>query len=259
MGGPTVLLARAPPTDPRVAKLLERRAQFLSFVERRVGSRELAEEILQEAFVRGLGGAAGVRGDEAVVPWFYRLLRNAIVDAHRRRVAREKGAAALASEAAVLDAGDEEMPRAQICTCVSLPRDGAQAPSTPRPSGLVDLDGGSVAELADRAGIHAERTPPCSPAPGATSPGSRAPARRAGACADGTGVEIAGASGERWPRGTLSRSGGPGADQGERARARARERAWAPGTGTEARAWAPKRMGIIHSFSATGGLRARPP
>ena len=71
--------------------LVANHRQFLTFLERRVGSREDAEEILQDAFVRGFEHAAEIRNEERVVAWFYRVLRNAVVDRHRRRARDHKG------------------------------------------------------------------------------------------------------------------------------------------------------------------------
>ena len=75
-----------PPPDPAVmAALLENHRQFLAFLQKRVGSRADAEDILQDAFVRGLARAADIRDGERAVAWFYRLLRNAVVDHWRAR------------------------------------------------------------------------------------------------------------------------------------------------------------------------------
>jgi RNA polymerase sigma-70 factor (ECF subfamily) len=68
-----------------VAVLVENHRRFLEFLVRRVGSRETAEDILQEAFVRGLSRAGQLRDRESAVAWFYRSLRNALVDHWRRR------------------------------------------------------------------------------------------------------------------------------------------------------------------------------
>src|SRR5262245_36920090 len=67
-----------------VAQLVSAHSAFLGFLERRVESREAAEDILQTAFVRGLERGADV-DDEKVVAWFYRVLRNAVIDHYRRR------------------------------------------------------------------------------------------------------------------------------------------------------------------------------
>jgi DNA-directed RNA polymerase specialized sigma24 family protein len=47
-------------------RLLAARQKFLSFVEKRVGSKADAEDILQAAFVRGIE-RGGLRDDESVV------------------------------------------------------------------------------------------------------------------------------------------------------------------------------------------------
>lgn len=63
--------------------LLANHRRFLGFLEARVGNRHDAEEILQNAFVRSLQKADEIRDPENAVAWFYRLLRNAVVDHYR--------------------------------------------------------------------------------------------------------------------------------------------------------------------------------
>src|SRR5688572_24291795 len=69
------------PTPAVVATLVANHREFLAFVQRRVGDRAQAEEILQEAFVRSIAKADTIR--DSAVAWFYRVLRNAIID-HQR-------------------------------------------------------------------------------------------------------------------------------------------------------------------------------
>jgi RNA polymerase sigma-70 factor (ECF subfamily) len=68
--------------------------------------------------VRGLsrGDGARLRDDESAVAWFYRLLRNALVDRARRASAERRGLARLAEEAPEA-ANDPELV-AIICACV---------------------------------------------------------------------------------------------------------------------------------------------
>lgn len=91
---------------------------FLSFLERRVGDRALAEDILQDAFAKVVARPAQAPTDEALVPWFYRTLRNAAIDQFRRR-----GAADRAYEAFARELDTEEAPadtlKTEICACVS--------------------------------------------------------------------------------------------------------------------------------------------
>lgn len=100
-----------------VAVLLENHRAFLRYLERRVGDRALAEDILQDAFTRNLGKFAAV-GEEAVVPWFYRTLRNAAIDQYRRRGAADRALEAFAKE---LEAHDAPVPdlETEICACVT--------------------------------------------------------------------------------------------------------------------------------------------
>ena len=55
-----------------IQRLVESHRQFLSFLEKRVKSRAVAEDILQSAFVRGLERGAELRDEESAVAWFYR-------------------------------------------------------------------------------------------------------------------------------------------------------------------------------------------
>src|SRR5512145_1919584 len=72
--------------DPAVVdRLVASHREFLGFLEKRVGDRAVAEDLLQQAFVRGLDRLGDLRDDESAVAWFYRLLRNAVIDHHRRR------------------------------------------------------------------------------------------------------------------------------------------------------------------------------
>ena len=56
-----------PETDTAVERLLANHRRFLDFLTARVGSREDAEEILQDAFVRSLQKAKQIRDDEKAV------------------------------------------------------------------------------------------------------------------------------------------------------------------------------------------------
>src|SRR5215510_12339488 len=73
-----------------IQRLADSHRQFLSFLEKRVESRAVAEDILQTAFVRGLERGAEVRDEESVVAWFYRVLRNAVIDHYRHRASTER-------------------------------------------------------------------------------------------------------------------------------------------------------------------------
>ena len=78
--------------------LADNRDRFLRFLEPRVGSRELAEEILHDALVRGMGHAGSLRDDESAMAWFYRLLRNTLTDHFRQQGTRQRAHDAVAAQ-----------------------------------------------------------------------------------------------------------------------------------------------------------------
>lgn len=108
--------ANAPEATPAVvAALVENHRRFLAFLERRVGSRAEAEDILQAAFVRGIEKSGSIRDAESAVAWFYRLLRNALVD-HYRRSGREHRV--FTADADEDGASYQTDIRGEICACI---------------------------------------------------------------------------------------------------------------------------------------------
>jgi RNA polymerase sigma-70 factor, ECF subfamily len=77
-------------TERLASHLLSSRGKFLDYIRRRIADPELAEDILQESLLRAIRAASSVRDDDRLVPWFRRVLQNAIVDAHRRREVERK-------------------------------------------------------------------------------------------------------------------------------------------------------------------------
>ena len=70
--------------------IFEQRKQFLGFVQRRVNDPTLAEDILQAAYMRALQHEGELERGESVAAWFYRVLRNAVIDFYRRRSSEDK-------------------------------------------------------------------------------------------------------------------------------------------------------------------------
>jgi len=104
-----------PATAQVIETLVANHREFLRFVERRVGNRALAEEIVQDAFVRSLDRGDEIR--ESVVGWFYRVLRNAVIDHQRRQAVADRRLDQFAAELAA--SGEAEQEVAQVaCACV---------------------------------------------------------------------------------------------------------------------------------------------
>ena len=101
-----------------VATLLENHRAFLQYLERRVGDRALAEDILQEGFAKVVARPEQAPADESVIPWFYRTLRNAAIDQFRRRGAADRAYEAFARELETHETPTDDM-EGEICACVS--------------------------------------------------------------------------------------------------------------------------------------------
>lgn len=137
----------------RVANVLvENHRAFLGFLERRVGDRTLAEDLLQDAFTRNLDRLSDMP-DEALVPWFYRVLRNAAIDRHRRKGAEQRALAAFAQELADAAQPDEEFHR-EICACVGRLANTLK-PEYAEVLRAVDVEETPVKAFADAAGLTA--------------------------------------------------------------------------------------------------------
>lgn len=143
----------SPSLSPKaIAQLVSGHREFLAFLERRVESREAAEDILQSAFARGLERGAGV-DDEKVVAWFYRVLRNAVIDHYRQRSSSARAVEAWGREFADRQEPDAAI-RQEICACVSGLLENLK-PEYREALRIVDLEDGKLSALAQQAGITA--------------------------------------------------------------------------------------------------------
>jgi RNA polymerase sigma factor (sigma-70 family) len=100
-----------------ISDLILQRDRFLHFVQKRVESPATAEDIIQSAYIRALEQSSNLRSEESAVAWFYRILRNAVIDHYRRRATEdrtlERWTQDLAAEAAP-DPQTEEI----VCECI---------------------------------------------------------------------------------------------------------------------------------------------
>ena len=132
-------------------RLLTRRDEFLKFIERRVDSRATAEDILQSAFVRGIEKEGALRDEERAVAWFYRLLRNAVIDHYRSKGTRSKF---LEEWPENLDVAGEpvEFVKNEICTCVTHVLEEIK-PQYVEALKVVDIQERPISDLAKHTGI----------------------------------------------------------------------------------------------------------
>jgi RNA polymerase sigma factor (sigma-70 family) len=137
------------PSADVVATLVANHRAFLAFVERRVGSRDIAEEILQNAFVKSVEKFDTVR--DTAVGWFYTVLRNAIIDHRRRKAVADKYIDSRTTDVEASDTQDAELHGA-VCKCV------AELATTLKPEYAdalrsIEVEGTSVKDYADQLGI----------------------------------------------------------------------------------------------------------
>ena len=140
-------------TTAPVETLLENHRAFLRYLERRVGDRGLAEDLLQDAFAKVVARPEQAPADESVVAWFYRTLRNAAIDQFRRRGAAARAHEAFAREIETHETPSDEM-EAEICACV------ARLAATLKPAyaealEAIDVGGLPVKAFAERNGLSA--------------------------------------------------------------------------------------------------------
>lgn len=142
--------AKRSETPEVLRALVENHRQWLAFLQRKTGDRALAEDVLQEAFARGLEKGVGIGTQESAVAWLRRLLTNAVIDHYRRRSVAHRGLEALARELGEVQPPEDV--RNAVCRCV------ANLAQTLKPSYAealrrVEVDGVTVKEYAAEAGI----------------------------------------------------------------------------------------------------------
>ena len=135
----------APETTEQLRKVLaENLAAFRGFAQRRLGDPELAADVVQDALLKALRAGEELRDTENLVAWFYRVLRNAITDLHRKKATQAKALERFAIEL-------ENSPDAQlhnvICGCIKrvLP---TLKPEYAEVVQRIDFDEQSTAEVA---------------------------------------------------------------------------------------------------------------
>jgi RNA polymerase sigma factor (sigma-70 family) len=143
--------AAGPLPQAVIYQLVANHREFLRFVERRIGNRALAEEIVQDAFVRSLDRGDEIR--ESVVGWFYRVLRNAVIDRQRRQAVADRRLDQFAAELASSAGADEELAGA-ACRCVAELA-GTLKPEYADALRRIEVEGLPVKAYADTLGISA--------------------------------------------------------------------------------------------------------
>ena len=123
---------------------------LVAYVRQRLGP-EAAEDVVQDALLRLAERAPELSDQADLTRWLWRVVRNATIDAHRRREAANRREAAWASEQpdAAMPPGDEPA----LCACYRPLLDGLEHAHAEVLR--ADLDGEDPAALAERLGVSA--------------------------------------------------------------------------------------------------------
>jgi RNA polymerase sigma-70 factor (ECF subfamily) len=133
-------------------RLLAQRPDFLSFIRARVPSSDLAEDLLQAAYVKLLSHGADLRDPSRAEAWFYRVLRNLIADHYREAaIKRSRDAGTEGLEAIPAPAVEAR----NLCPCMGRQLD-RMSPAYAEALRTVDVEEVPVGEYARLTGISAD-------------------------------------------------------------------------------------------------------
>ncbi len=138
-----------PPSFSLPAVLLNNLAAFQAFARKQLGDAELAADVVQDSLLKALKSSGDLEHEHNLRAWFYRILRNTILDLHKRRATQAKALEKFAQEMELDPALEGEQ---LVCECFrrllpSLRADYAEVLQ------LVDLDGCSHEEAATRLSV----------------------------------------------------------------------------------------------------------
>jgi len=140
------------PAPVTLEALVQNRHLFLRFLEKRVGDRATAEDILQEGFGRAAARIEDLREGDSVTAWFFRILRNAVVDHYRRHAASQRALEAFGRELEKAQPGTDV--HDAVCQCVTRLA-ATLKPEYAEALARIEIEGVSVAAFAAEQGITA--------------------------------------------------------------------------------------------------------
>ena len=155
---------RAQPTDQKKAAikmndeqqvtdaLVHQHGLFLSFLNKRLRSREEAEDILAAAYLKGMRKSASIRNREDITAWFFRLLRNVLTDHWRKQASQARAMKGYASEAKLNTPEQDVELEKNICACVKALVKTIK-PEYAEAIRKVDLGNSKIVDFARKSGI----------------------------------------------------------------------------------------------------------
>ncbi len=140
--------------DSLTETLHAQREVFKAFLAARVGSSADAEDILQNSLIKAVRHVSEIHDERKTVPWFYQILRHAVIDHYRGRDARRRHGEALGILASRLE-NDITIPPSwepHLCLCLNEIID-TLSPQHAKLLRRVDLEGQQVQATAAELGF----------------------------------------------------------------------------------------------------------
>jgi RNA polymerase sigma-70 factor (ECF subfamily) len=136
--------------DTLMQRLLAEESAFRAFLRKRLSDDALAEDLLQQSLVKAVERGHELHNHDSAVSWFYRILRNALVDYYRSHAADRRKVEGLLDE--LVASGEDKMPgldevRPALCACLA-PLVSQLRPAYADLIRRIDLEGESPAALA---------------------------------------------------------------------------------------------------------------
>lgn len=95
-------------------RLIQQQAKLLAYVSSKVGDPDLADDLFQDSLLKALQKAGDLRDEDRLIPWFYRILNNAVADHYRQREVAARYLPQLAADSA---AEPPPLEREALCQC----------------------------------------------------------------------------------------------------------------------------------------------
>lgn len=138
------------PLDELIQRLLAEQSAFRAFLRKRLSDDALIEDLLQQSLVKAVERGHELNNYDSAVSWFYRILRNAVVDFYRSHAADRRKLDGLHDE--LVTSGEDKMPgldevRPALCACLA-PLVTQLRPAYADLIRRIDLEGESPAAVA---------------------------------------------------------------------------------------------------------------
>jgi len=114
-------LAGSAALDDLTDRLLEQESAFRAFLRKRLSDDVVVEDLLQQSLMKAVERYHDLRKSDSAISWFYRILRNTVVDYYRSHAADHRKVDGLLQKMVV--SGEDQTPaldelRPTICACL---------------------------------------------------------------------------------------------------------------------------------------------